>query len=790
MKLSLMWLREHLDHPQGPDFFLDQVKEIVHRLVRSTAEIEQVEHLSIDVQRLFLGRLKETVNDNVILHVPELSNNASNTLLTLPSRSDAGPFLEAPWYMIYQESSLQYRYATISDVTYKWTGSTEPANLALKDSLLPVFYISDSEGSGKWKNRCDLYDVRITIENKSINHRPDLWSHRGFAREVAALMGWQLKPIPETLCTSIAPALASELNVYSDTCDRFARLDLDVIAKGSFPWMALRLLLLDHKPISAIVDATNYTMFDMGQPLHAFDRATLQGNLGVRQAREGEKLTLLDNVTLELHPSDCVVADEKKALSLAGIKGGLGSGISRKTTSIVLEAAHFLPIPIRRSATQHRIRTESSTRFEKGLDPLTVTDGIQKFLSILFHEKIIVEQSYVIKLWRESLHSKLSVIQLPCAYVVRKLGIEIPEHEVCAILTSLGFTLSLGEVADGRCYLVQVPSWRINDIVLAEDLIEEIARTRGYDSIPAILPQRAMQLVGNKKVHIIRAIRHHLAYGLRMQEVMSYPFFDEEFLQKAQLTVHKAAIVRNPVSDQWRRLVTSLIPNLVSQLTANLPEAKEVRLFEIAATWEHDGTTVSEGRKVSWIWYLHKELDFYTGKQMVTSLLDMLRIQNSWDIAVEELPCWWHRSSTAIVSHEQKKIGYAGMLNPLFLNHVLDGHCFAVELDFDFLQDYVPKQILYHPISKYPTIVSDISMFLSNRIPVERLMEAIPAIDEHIMQVYLIDFFEKKEWSDRRSVTIRVVCGDQLRTMTHDEVNEIIARVISLLTVQFKVELR
>lgn len=785
MKLSLMWLREHLEYPQGHASFLDHAEEIVRRLVRSTAEIEQVEHLSLDLSNLFLGRLKEVRNDDVLLHVPELSCD-----LALPGRSDSGSGLKEPWYMIYRESVNTYRYATMADITYRRTDSSR-GSVASKDLLLPAFYVHEDEADGSWKKRCDLQDVRITVDNKSINHRPDLWSHYGFAREVSVMMGWGLRPLAIVHGATVEQASASYVVVQSAACDRFARLDTDATEKGSIPWMALRLSRVDHRPISTLVDTTNYVMFDMGQPLHAFDSDKIKSPLIIRQAHEGEKLTLLDTTTILLQNFDCVVADQSQALSLAGIKGGGASGVWPQTTKITLEAAHFSPIAIRRSSKHHHIRTESSTRFEKGLDATNVVLGIMRFVSLLLHEKLIEKQTYTIMLRDEVQHSDAPAIELTTVHLARKLGMELAEDEVGKILSSLGFVVSVKGEAEHRCYCVQVPSWRRGDVTIPEDLIEEIARIRGYDSLDPVLPQRLMQLpTHNKKVLRARAIRHHLAYGLRMQEVMSYPFFDEEFIQKSHLSVTKTATVRNPVSEQWRRLVTSLVPNLVAQVTQNLPEEKEVRLFEVAATWEHNGPIIDERRAITWVWYSHKELDFYSGKHMVTSLLEMLRIPHSWRAPSKELSSWWQPSHTAELCHAQKTIGYAGMLNPSFLTNVLDGHCFAAELDFDFLQHYSPEGSVYSPLSKYPTIATDISMLLSYATPVEDVMAAVRVVANHITHVSLVDFFEKKAWGDQRSVTIRIVCGDQSRTMTHEEVNEIIARVVTLLQKQYKAEIR
>lgn len=783
MKLSLMWVREHLEMPGTHDSILDHTDEIVARLIRSTAEIEQVEHLTVDLSSFFLGKCTTITAEKAIMRIPELNRD-----IELPLRPSLQATGTHQWYLIFEEAPHQHRYATHDDISYE-KHHHESGSVTGKDTVLPPFFIPDHEGTGSWKRQCESCDVRITIDNKSINHRPDLWSHYGMAREIAALMGWKLKPQP-TVALAQHEKTADLIHVTTPTCDRFARLDLTVSPRGSLPWMALRLMRVQQRPISALIDLTNYVMFDIGQPLHVFDKNNVHGPLVVRQAHKGEKLVLLDSTSLSLQPSDCVVADEHGPLSLAGIKGGKQSGVSDHTTSLILESAHFAPQAIRQSSSTHRIRTEGSTRWEKGLDCTNVMRGVQRFVWLAEKNELISPQPYAVALWENNSTSHETIIQLSHTHLERKIGITVTENNVYSALTALGFGVRAQGADREFGYAITVPSWRSNDITISEDIIEEIARMHGYDRLPAHVPTCNSTVFDTHTVYRNRSMHHHLAYGLRMQEIKSYPFFDEEFLRTTQLTITNAPTVKNPVSAQWQRLVTSLIPHLVRAAASNTPEEDELRLFEANRTWDLSKGSLREQRRIAWIWYSKKELDFYAGKQLVTSLLDMLRVPCTWELAPATIKPWWQAPATALLQHNNHVIGYAGLLDPAFLNRVVEGSCYGVELDAEYLVQYRPPRTRYEPPSKYPSIVTDISMLASYATTAEAIMQHVARQDPHVRMVNLIDMFEKAAWHDKRSLTLRIVCGSTERTMTHDETQIIINHIVQSLQTTFGVEIR
>ncbi len=395
MKLSLSWIFDHLNVSWRD---LDTA-DLVKRISSTTAEIEHVEHVFTNFDDFTLARCGDVENGHVMLESVEWKKE-----IALSSRTDA---VKGLWYLVKREGKV-FRWATLVDV-----GSE-------KEGLFPALSCSEEELKGCWKNRVEMEDLIWHLDNKAITHRADLWGHRGFAREISALYSYKLKaeeqllePIPVKHyenSVSSKDFVCSVSVQMSETCKRFAALSIQNISnKPSDIAVAIRLARIDAKPIDAIVDATNYVMYDLSQPMHAFDTRKITGNyLTARPAREGEVLTLLDGTTISMTSTDCVISDDTKPLALAGIMGGKESGVTEDTTAIIAESAHFAATAIRKTATCYKKRTEASARFEKTLDPMQNTQALQRFIKILRDTRVVFSETtsiISIELW-------LKIVQL------------------------------------------------------------------------------------------------------------------------------------------------------------------------------------------------------------------------------------------------------------------------------------------------------------------------------------------------------------------------------------------
>lgn len=313
MKLSLAWLFDHIKEKSSVRPFTEEFGQKVTELLGSrTTELDRVTKIARDLTQFTLAQYKEAKDNTQIFYSTELRKE-----YTLEARKDA---IMGSWYLLIKNGK-QYRYATLQDLHSE------------KEGLVPELWCVESEFAGAWKQQVDLIDYVITIDNKAITHRPDLWGHRGFAREVAALCNFQL--LTEDDMATMLPIrhyvdraqptndMPYELAIDGTACRRLAVLALSRITIiPSAPWMAFRLALVDGRPLNAIVDATNYVMFDIGQPMHAFDAYAIQGKLEARLANAGAQLALLDGETITLGSEDCIIADARNPLALAGIMGG------------------------------------------------------------------------------------------------------------------------------------------------------------------------------------------------------------------------------------------------------------------------------------------------------------------------------------------------------------------------------------------------------------------------------------------------------------------------------------
>jgi len=593
MKISTAWLSDHLK-PYASQRIMatDVVQHMIELLERSSIEIDVVEEIVIDLDNVVLASVQHVDEQHWILY-----NDEYNKEYRLPIRPD---YDARAYYFLYRGEDGVFQYAKYIDLG------------GVREGFMPPVMVDKQDAQGAWKKSCDLVDYRLTIDNKAITHRPDMWSHRGMAREIAALLSCEMVPLCDMIasCPVVQVEDTQQTLIRTPACDYFTRLSISpVTCRMSPPWLALRLMRIDSKPINLFVDATNYVMFDIGQPLHVFDSDTVQGDIRARQAHPGESLTLLDGRTLTLRAEDCVIADQKRALSLAGIMGGQASGFSAQTQSMILESAHFDPIAIRASATAHQIRTEGSSRWEKGLDPILVIPGAQRYLYLLQNEGITVAHDIHIAVVYGSLPDPYS-ISITHEYIERKIGIAITAERVISLLKALGIVVHIVQ-HDPTVYEADIPSWRRRDINIQEDLVEEIARMIGYDAITPRLPLRSLQPASFQQALHMRRLKHFCAYGWRMQEVHNYAFYDEQFLREGGLMIDDAIPLKNPVSEQWRRLVSSLIPHFLKNIAQNIPEHEEIRLFEINETWRQiknaQGSGYDSRTTLACLWYTHKK---------------------------------------------------------------------------------------------------------------------------------------------------------------------------------------
>ncbi len=768
MKLSLAWLFDHID----ADWRSIDVPALVSLFNKTTAEIEGFDTFSIDLKNVSAAKVKAVNSSTVIVESAEWKQT-----IDMPLREGVA-------------TNQIYLIARDKD-TYNWARLTHLGSE--KEGLFPAVTISEQDLAGNWKKSVETEDVILHLDNKSINHRPDMWGHRGVAREVAAMLKLPFKAIDGMLM----PHAIKEYGLketggnehfkvrIEDTlgCRSFAGLYFQKInTPASMPFIAARLAKVDSRPINLVVDATNYVMLDLSQPMHAFDAQKLKQNLIlVRDAKNKETIQVLDGTSVELTSDDLVITDGVDPVALAGIMGGAHSGVQTlQTESIFLESANFDPAVIRKTAVRAKKRTESSARFEKDSDPSQNVSAIYRFLKILDDAKIsFVAQDPIISIKPSYVTKHITIKH---SFIEQQLGVSITPDFIIKTLQMLGFAVD----ANNDTYKIVVPSYRATkDINIKQDIVEEIARFYGYDNITEHLPSRITKPFDVTAVNRMRRIKQLLAFSLNMRELYTYAFFDEAFLNTINWQPGKTLQVQEAVSQNWQRLVTTLIPNLLKAVEVHAQEYDKLNFFEWAKIWP-EGTAASERPCLAGVFIDQKQsIDFYDAKQKLCALAKLLGMHFDWIKAdAKTLAPWYLPYQTAILVCDGVVIGTAGKVDPTFFNKIANGDAFIFEFDAYFLANHKLSIKRFSASSKYPGITRDVSMLIPLSAKVQDLRSSLKMLDTKIVAVDLMDFFQKAEWQDQKSLTFRISMIDSQATMSSMQADEIVKKVTDYLQKQ------
>lgn len=757
MKILLSWLLDYLDSS------IDRidVDSLVHLFNTRTAEIESFERVTCSVEQMILGKVTSVDVKGVSIFCPERALS-----LQVAFRSDC---VVGKTYLLFGDNTA-WRWVALSDFSEQ------------KEGLFPAVHVSDQESlDGSWKNKISRVDYILDVDNKSINHRPDLWGHYGIAREVAAFLGLKLKPMADVLAgVSVVDADKKSIEVVDEQgCLRFAIMHahgvnyFDVI-----PWMAIRLLRVDGKPVSSVVDITNYVMFDIGHPMHGFDSAKVSVNVPVvvRKAKPLETLTVLDGQTLKLTDQDLIVASGGVPVSLAGIMGGRQSGFQADTRSVTLEAAGFDSTMIRKTAQHFKIRTEASIRFEKQIDSMGNIAALQRFAFIAYQSALISGERLSILSAGKTFTP--SLISIDHGTIERKIGEPMSIEFIKKTLVSLGFEVLIS----GSAYQIMVPTYRATkDIKIQEDILEEIVRFYGFENISQQLPVRYMEPFSSQAIDGIEKIKNYLAFCLGLHEMRDYLLYDQSFVSRLGLELGNAIVIKNPLSQNWTTLVTSLVPHLLKGVDVNMANGDHVRLFEHNRIWSKKDNELIERTSMAGIIFDKKAVSFYDIKREMQGLWDLLAFDVIWRKPSAKLAKWYDPYMAAELLVGDRLIGYAGMMSQEWMHPITAGSAFVFELDCESLALIPASSKKFKMWSKFQDVSYDLSLLIPMHVTVDQIKKDILRAHPLIVDVSLIDFFEKEEWLNQRSVTLRYVISNHDKTMTKQELEEIVQFVLEVI---------
>ena len=616
-------------------------------------------------------------------------------------------------------------------------------------------------------------DSVIEIDNKSITHRPDLWGHHGMAREVAAITGKTLRDpvwlgsLPGALLGSARPP-DSPVKIEIDDlnlCPRYSALVFENVTVQPSPlWLQARLTAVGLNPINNIVDLTNYIMAELAQPMHAFDQAKLNGDtIWARPARANEHIVALNDEQYDLAPSNLVIADVAGPIAIAGVIGGRDSAISATTTSIVLESANFNAASVRKTSAALRLRTDASMRFEKSQDPHNTVRALARAIDLL---PLLSPGVRLVG----GLADRLAKLQHPdrvpldLDWLARKLGGVLEPVEVKRILEGLQF--GVAESGYGK-FLITVPPWRATkDVALPEDLVEEVGRMIGYDSIepkPPLVP--CAPSFDPPEREFLRGVKRMMA-ARGYTEVSNYSFISEEEARRFGLAVEEHVRVLNPIAAGQELLRTSLLPGIHRNIVENAKHFDEFRLFEVG----HEIHKAGERQHLMAAMFGN------------SGLLELKGIAECFapGLHVREASprSWEHPARCAELWMNGREFGRLSDLHP---GLVENGRAAVLDIDLDVLQQLTPARANYTPVRRFPTSAFDLSIIAGARELAGNLeLEIRRFAGDLAEQVEYVREYQGAPLPDgKKSVSFRVVAGAADHTLTADEITDLRNKIIA-----------
>jgi len=788
MRISNQWLLEWVDHGLDPE-------ELGHRLTMAGLELDALEPAAGKFSGVVVGRVLQVQPhpDADKLRVCQVEDGSGAPVQVVCGAPNVAEGMNVPFARVgaMLSENFKIKKAKLRGVeSFGMLCSAKELGLAESSEGL-MSLPADLVVGADVREALGLDDTILEVDLTP--NRADCLSMAGIAREVATLTSKPLcapkiKPIGAVVDDRFPVSIEAQ-----DDCPVYAGRVLRGVNPGAETplWMREKLRRAGIRSLGPLVDVTNYVMLELGQPMHAFDLARLEGCIVVRRARDGEKLTLLDGQEITLSAADLVIADQAKALALAGIMGGEGSGVGEGTRDVFLESAHFAPMAIAGRARQHGLHTDSSHRFERGVDPELPTRALQRATALLC--EICGAQPGPVVEAMGSRRPEITPITLRASRISRVLGVAIDEGEVTRLLSSLGCHV---EPMAG-VWRVTPPSFRF-DLAIEVDLIEEVARVHGYDRLPSVVPPLSPELGSVDESRLPLSRLRQLLVDLGYQEAITYSFVDPQW-EALFAPGSRPLALANPISSELAVMRSSLWPGLVKALKYNLNRQQErVRLFETGLRFVVQGddlkqeaviSSVASGPLMPLQWGSpERGMDFFDLKGDVENLLDLGRRDLRFEAAQHPV---LHPGQSARVLLDGEPCGWLGALHPQLLARLdLDQDVYVMELSLGAIrQGSVPK---FSEQSKFPAIRRDLAVVVDGACTTAQVTDAIHSLAiPSLREVVVFDVYTGKGVPDgRKSLALGLILQELSRTLTDQEVDEVINGIVEKLETDVGATLR
>lgn len=656
---------------------------------------------------------------------------------------------------------------------------------------------ADAPVGTDYREYLDLNDVILDVDLTP--NRADCLGVRGIAREVGVLNRLE---VSEPEINAVAASHDEQRAVVLDApaaCPRYlGRIVRNINLNADSPlWLQERLRRSGIRSIDPVVDITNYVLIELGHPMHAFDNDKLQGAVHVRMAEANEKLTLLDGTEVILQNDVLVIADEAKALAMAGIFGGEGSGVTETTTNVFLESAFFDPDTIAGRARRFGLHTDASHRYERGVDPELQRTAMERATALLL-EICGGEAGPIVEAKSDENLPQAAQVTLRAERLARVLGINIAANEVTEILQRLGFTVTVTDAG----WDVTVPTFRF-DISIEEDLIEEVARIYGYHRIEAAAPAAQLRMIPRQEAQLTANTFKNTLIDRGYQEAITYSFVDPK--HQAMLFDETAALTLPfPISVDMSSMRVSLWPGLIGAVAHNQKRQQQSLAFcetglrflpdekaENGVVQQPMVAGIRAGKAHAEHWSDgERAVDFYDIKGDVEALLALTGAAHEFRFVADLHPSL-HPGQSAAIFRGEKRVGYVGAVHPQFEKKLgLNGRTFVFEMELAAIQQrYVPQA---QAISKYPSIRRDLAIVAKGTIAAGEIIAAIENIGvNHLVDLNLFDVYQGAGVADgHRSLALSLTLQHPERTLEDNEINAAVVAVVEMLTSEFGATLR
>lgn len=634
------------------------------------------------------------------------------------------------------------------------------------------------------------FDLDDTVLELGLTpNRADAMSMLGVAYEVGAILSEEVK-LPEAAYTEAADTAASMLTLNIDAPDAnplyVAKVIRNIEVKESPMWLQQRLMAAGVRPHNNVVDVTNFVLMEYGQPLHAFDYDSLKtGNITVRHAKQDELITTLDDAERKLSPHHLVITNGEEPVALAGVMGGANSEVSDSTTTIVIESAYFASGSIRQTSKDHGLRSDASSRYEKGVDPNRVIPAAERAASLIAElagGEVLAGSVIFDELEREE-----KIVKASPDFINTRLGMKIPFEDMLEILERLKFKT---EAANNQL-IISVPTRR-QDIQIEEDVVEEIARLYGYDEIPATLPQTEARPGGLTPYQAKRRIVRHFLEGAGLLQATTYSLTSEKSAKQFALTETDTTRLLMPMSEERSILRQSLLPHLLDSVTYNTARRIDsVALYETGAVFlKTDAELLNEEEHLAiamtglWLdnsWQGEKKpVDFFVLKGIVEGLGEKLGVELSFERGqMDDL----HPGRTAFIIHDGQRIGVIGQLHPTEQKERDLKTTVVLELNLAELLNLAADPLLYTPVPRYPSITRDVALELSKIVEAGTIEKVIRSAGGKLLKdVRVFDLYEGDRMEEgKKSVAFTLTYFDPEKTLTDEEVTDVHTKVLNAL---------